>query len=80
MDARDPNELKLILPRSYVSGPGHTLYILDPESTPQYFIAKSRFDQYGGPCITSDVSVYTAVPAIPLVDLDTLFTPPFSLR
>jgi hypothetical protein len=65
-----------------VSGPGHTLYMEDPTAEP--FVLDtfngSQLNQEGtcGPTSTTFRSLY--VPVQPIVNLDTLFTPPFSVR
>jgi|SRR6266850_6409458 len=80
---RDTTTVPLsLLPASAVAGPGHTLYLEDPEADPLVLNAfsGSRWPP-GGPCAplaVSDPSVL--LPVEPVVDLDTLFTPPFSVR
>jgi hypothetical protein len=64
-----------------VSAPGHTVYLSGPDAEPQ------RFIPFVGTQLTADSSCQPAsfdnidlVPARPVVDLDTLFTPPLSVR
>lgn len=75
VDAQISNRL---FPRSFVGPPGQTVYIPDPESMPQYITVMS-FSDNDGPCDTV-TQTPNAVRAIPSVDLNTLFTPPFRLR
>ena len=67
----------LILPGT-IEGPGQTVYIPDPSATPGLVTAQSILQM--GTCFTFQFDVSSAVPAIPLVDLNTLFIPPFSLK
>jgi hypothetical protein len=67
----------LILPGT-IEGPGQTLYVPDPSATPGLVTAQSQL--LTGTCYTYQFDLPSAVPAIPLVDLDTLYTPPFSLK
>ena len=67
----------LILPGT-IEGPGQTVYIPDPSAPPGLVTAGSLLQL--GTCFTFQFDVSSAVPAIPLVDLNTLFTPPFSLK
>lgn len=66
-----------ILPGT-IEGPGQTLYVPDPSATPGLVTAQSLLQL--GTCFTFQFDYLSAVPAIPLVDLDTLYTPPFSLK
>ena len=67
----------LILPGT-IEGPGQTVYVPDP-SAPAGLVTAQSFLQIGT-CFTFPFALPSAVPAIPLVDLDTLYTPPFSLK
>lgn len=73
----------VILPRIVVARPGSTIYFADPFAAPQVITARSFLPGASGappdPCGVA-MSAVTVVPAIPLLDLDTLFTPPFSVR
>jgi len=60
-----------------VDAPGHTLYLPDPNATPQTVIAMSGFSVFDGTCGVVSGSFQGAVPALRAVDLDTIFTPPF---
>jgi hypothetical protein len=72
----------LLYPANAIDGPGRTLYLEDPAADPfvlQTF-SGSQLDVDGTcrPASTTDPSVF--VPVQPIIDLDTLFTPPFSVR
>jgi hypothetical protein len=67
-----------LLPQSAIAPPGWTLYLQIPNVAPQSIAAKS-FLTSGAQCTSADRSL-DAVLAQPLVDLLTIFTPPFSLR
>ena len=74
-----------LLPPSVVAPPGNTLYIPDLTAPPRATSIGSFLPQFeddgSGPGVCElDGFTRTAVPAIPLVDLDTLFTPPFEVR
>lgn len=68
-------------PIDAVSNPGNTIYIQAPNSTPQLLTFDS-FRQRGGDCRPGSETgqPVMTVPAIPLIDLDTLFTPSLSVR
>jgi hypothetical protein len=65
-----------------VAGTRHTVYLADPNGTPTSITAHSWFEDAAGigTCITASFNVNEAVPALPLIDLATEFTPPFSVR
>ena len=67
----------LILPGT-IEVPDQTLYVPDLSATPGLVTVRS-FLQIGT-CFTFQFDLLTAVPAIPLVDLGTLYTPPFSTK
>lgn len=76
----------VMLPRAIVAKPGRTVYFADPFG-PSHLITQRSFlpggdsGQPPGSCSSeAQPSVRTVVPAVPLTDLDTLFTPPFSVR
>ena len=66
-----------ILPLARIGPPGRTVYIPDPLSTPTLINVGSAL--IGGSCSTLSIS-FTLVPAKALIDLATMFTPPFSVR
>lgn len=81
----EAQSLNALFPVTWIARPGQTLYFPDRQSTPQritYFSVFSKEDPKQRDCImvTGTLSEKLLVPAIPLVDLDTLFTPPFSVR
>lgn len=69
----------LILPAT-IEGPGNTAYVPDTSAPPQSLTANSLLQL--GTCfqVQGGFGLQSAVPARPLVDLDTLFTRPFSVR
>jgi hypothetical protein len=64
-----------------VSAPGHTVYLSEPGAMPQVFTSfvgtQLRSD---GTCLPANLGNISLLPARAVVDLDTLFTPPFSVR
>ncbi|OFW39914.1 MAG: hypothetical protein A3J28_05275 [Acidobacteria bacterium RIFCSPLOWO2_12_FULL_60_22] len=67
-----------LLPLVAVGPPGNTLYLSQPNAASRRIALKSLF--IAGKCIPNFSSNIEAIPAEPLIDLDTVFTPPFSLR
>lgn len=69
------------LPSVVVNTPGNTVYIEDPDATVQTVTVRSSLREmhHGGGCITGDRED-DLIRAIPLIDLDTVFTPPFTVR
>ena len=62
-----------------VGSPGHTVYLPDPDASFQNILIKSVLKPNG--CdLQLPLRTFLVVPAIPLVDLDTLFTPPFEFE
>jgi hypothetical protein len=76
----------VMLPRAIVAEPGNTVYFVDPFGPSHLITQRSFLPGAGaggqpGPCSSeAGPTVITVVPAIPLIDLDTLFTPPFSIH
>lgn len=70
----------LVLP-STIDAPGTTAYVPDPQATPARIVARSQSQQFSG-CIQLGFgfALPTAVPALAVLDLDTRFTQPFSVR
>lgn len=77
----------LLMPFFAISHPGNTVYLGDdsqslrttilPRSERQ-IVTESAFSPF--PCSSISEGPIDAMPLTPLVDLDTLFTPPFSVR
>ena len=67
-----------LLPRAIVGPPGQTLFVETLGVAPQTVTTKSRFIN-GSECVNFTFTAQE-VPMQPLVDLLTIFTPPFSLR
>jgi len=66
-----------VLPIVATGPPGDTVYIPDPNSSPQTMSFNSYLlEDFSRSCQTSSGQV-SLVPALPLIDLDTLFTPPY---
>ena len=67
-----------IFPFVTVTGPpGRTIYLPDAEALPQQFRYRSQLNPAG--CVPAN-DLLTGVPATALLDLDTLFTPPFTVQ
>jgi len=67
-----------VLPPGVLGPPGTTLYIPDPNAAPQTISVGSQFGSFG--CQSGTFSVPDLVPALAVIDLDTLFTPPFRVE
>ena len=63
---------------SEVGAPGQTLYAPDPAVPPQTMTFLSLLDSRG--CSSAFGQSALAARAVPVIDLNTVFTPPFSLR
>jgi hypothetical protein len=75
-----PNPVTTVLSLAGVAGPGHTVYVAEPNAVGQFVQFRSRLT-LDGACISSSfTSPATVVPAVQLVDLDTLFSTPYSVR
>lgn len=69
-----------IAPRIWVSLPNNMVYQTDPSGTPQPVTARS-YKTSDGRCFLRDTPFNTSmVPLVLIVDLDTLFTPPFHIE
>ncbi|MFQ5856022.1 MAG: hypothetical protein ACE5LU_10300 [Anaerolineae bacterium] len=73
------------LPSVVVNVPGNTVYIEDPAASVQTIAVRSRYEwmsPWEDPPTCSPVTWDNeeAVQAIPLINLDTVFTPPFSIH
>ena len=68
------------LPANAISAPGSTVYLAQPDATPQQFNPFIGSELNPDGTCTPVSSALTAVPARATIDLDTLFTPPFSVR
>lgn len=71
----------LILP-TLVMLPGKTIYVPDPNAVAKS-VALQSIQEKDNPCEPTSCGGNVCphlVPAIPLVDLDTYFTPPFTVR
>ncbi len=73
----------VLFPRAVIAPPGQTLYVDRLGSAPQSITIRSRFINghiNRGECVNFTQTFPTEVPMQPLVDLLTVFTPPFSVR
>src|SRR5262249_3784455 len=70
------------LPLSAVTSPGNTVYIADAGSSGQELSMHSILvnPEIGGQCFRVDPTPMPVVPAHSVVDLYTLFTPPFHIK
>ena len=79
------DQAKTLTPVVAVASPGSTVYLADPEATPRTITVGSE-QAADGTCTTptgpdgAPVTQANAVPALPVIDLNTRFTPPFSVR
>jgi hypothetical protein len=60
-----------------VDEPGSTVYLPDLDNIQQEFLSRSIQGSFG--CSTID-NILNVAPEIPIIDLDTVFTPPFEVR
>ena len=70
-------------PNSAVAPPGKTLYLPDPNAAPETVVVKSiffTFESFIGCDTEGGGQVSLEIPAKAVVDLNTLFTPPFTVR
>lgn len=77
LDPIDEGEVMGLL-ETAIGPPGNTVYFADPKATPQTFTVRSTFVE--GACESVGPFDFTGVPGLPLIDLFTQFTPPFSVR
>jgi len=66
-----------IFPHVVTGPPGNTIYLPDLNASPQQFRYRSQLNPEG--CVPAD-DLLTGVPATALIDLDILFTPPFTVQ
>ena len=69
--------LEAPIERVNLGPPGNTVYVAEPNAVPLTRTLLSAFDSSGCVVFTSQKSV---IPAVPLIDLNTLFTGPFKVR
>jgi len=67
-----------LLPRTAIGPPGQTVYTAVPGAVPRAISKKSVLEF--GRCSNETGNVPNAIPTQPLVDLLTVFTPPFTLK
>jgi hypothetical protein len=72
----------LVQPKAVVGPPGKTVYIPDPNGDPTQRITIQSDSTGSGDCKPAQCGDPCTgfVPALPLLDLDTVYTPPFSVR
>lgn len=68
-----------VLPSVAVASPGNTVYIEDTAASPQSLLSRS-FIRSGETTCTVSNNTFLLTPAIVLVNMDDLFTPPFSFQ
>ena len=78
LEVNEEESFDLLLSNPVIGSPGHTVYVPDLNAVVQSVLVKSFLRQVGQ-CLP-DNATKTVVSAIPIVDLDTQFTPPFSVR
>jgi len=72
-----------LFPPVAIGPPGSTAYVPDTQSSPQAIMAKSAFGvhpDHPDLCINIQDASLEAIPALPITDLNTVFTPPFSVK
>ncbi len=74
-----------VLPEVVIAQPGNTVYIPDRATMPRVITVQSRLPgatiaRVPGPCSNPLNQFLEVVPAIPLIDLETVFTRPFHAR
>jgi hypothetical protein len=71
----------LLLPNTVVSTPGMTVYVPDQSAPARQVVVRSSISvEFGAPGNCSKVTInVSASPAIPLIDLLTVYTPPFRI-
>lgn len=78
------DQANALTPVVAVSRPGSTVYLADPRGIPHTITVGSELAADGTCTIPTDpdgapVTQSQAIPAIPVIDLNTVFTPPFSV-
>lgn len=73
----EPGSTHSIFPFVTVAPPGRTIYLPDPAAIPRQFRYRSELNPEG--CVPVD-DLLVGVPASVLLDLNTLFTPPFRVE
>ena len=68
-----------LLPQTAVAPPGQTIYVAIPGAARQTITGRSNLE-FGLRCTNRTVADIPVIPTQPLVDLLTVFTPPFSLK
>lgn len=68
-----------MLPQTAIAAPGQTAYITVPGTAHRNITGKS-VREFGLQCTNRTVANITAIPTQPLIDLLTVFTPPFTLK
>jgi hypothetical protein len=64
-----------------VADPGSTVYLPDLDNIQQDFHVRSQPNSFGQVgCFPVDFIIPNAAPEIPIINLDTLFTPPFRIQ
>ena len=66
-----------LFPPVVLGGPGNTLYVPDMSAVARLTAVSRRF--FGGDCLP-DNDAERFAPAVPLVNLDDLYRPPFTVR
>jgi len=69
-----------IVERVIVAAPNRTIYLTDLDASPRVITGRSELAPFaGGACVESvNPPLFAVVPVIPAVDLDTVFTRPFT--
>jgi len=68
-----------LLPQTAIAPPGQTIYIAIPGAAGRTITGKSNLE-FGLRCTNRTITSIPVIPAQPLIDMLTEFTPPFSLK
>lgn len=69
-----------MLPSVFIASPGQTVYVLNPDELSTTFYPQSKLSGNGSCEKLNLLNPLTLRPAKPLIDLSTIFTPPFSIQ
>lgn len=78
-EARSSESAQSLVPRAAIAPPGQTLYIVAPGAAPRPITIRSILE-HASTCRNQTFSNISALPSQGLLNLLTVFTPPFGLR
>jgi hypothetical protein len=74
------NDTSALVEIARVGEPGSTVYLPDLDNIQHNFLSHSFYEGGLGECFSVDNIIPNVAPEIAIIDLDTLFTPPFDVR